>query len=114
MNYGQLNTIFLAAALLVFAGALVRRGARLRRGAAPKVAARPKMAAAVVGTLVVLVALTAIFDNVMIGSGLFDYAGHTLAGVRVGLAPLEDFAYPLAASLLLPGLWLLLSGERPA
>ena len=31
--------------------------------------------------------------------------------VQVGLAPLEDFAYPLAGVLLLPGLWLLLGGR---
>jgi lycopene cyclase domain-containing protein len=68
--------------------------------------------AAVVGTIGVLMVLTAIFDNVMIASGLFDYAGHTLNGLRVGLAPVEDFAYPIAAGLLLPGLWLMFTGGR--
>ena len=101
MNYGQLNVIFLALALGVFLAAVLRRGTKRRP------------VAAVVVTMVVLVALTAVFDNVMIGSGLFDYAGHTIAGTKVGLAPIEDFAYPVAAALLLPGLWTLFSHERP-
>ncbi len=46
--------------------------------------------------------LTAVFDTVMIATGLFHYAPTQLAGVHIGLAPLEDFAYPLAGVLLLP------------
>lgn len=65
------------------------------------------MVVATVATVVVLFVLTVIFDNVMIASGLFDYAGHTLNGLRVGLAPIEDFAYPLGGALLLSGLWIL-------
>ncbi|WP_415854643.1 lycopene cyclase domain-containing protein [Sinomonas sp. G460-2] len=53
-----------------------------------------------------LVTLTAVFDNVMIAVGLFRYRTDTLAGLTVGLAPLEDFAYPVAAAVLLPTLWL--------
>jgi hypothetical protein len=36
------------------------------------------------------------------------YAGPRISGMRLGLVPLEDFSYPVAALLLLPGLWLLL------
>jgi hypothetical protein len=32
----------------------------------------------------------------------------------VGLAPLEDFSYPVAAVLLLPGLWILLDRSPKA
>ena len=63
---------------------------------------------AVAITVVVLFILTAIFDNVMIGLGLFFYEPALLLGVNIGLAPLEDFSYPLAAALLLPALWALL------
>jgi small toxic polypeptide LdrA/B/C/D len=100
MNYLQLNAIFVAVALAVFAAALLRRPGK------------PAVLAAVVGSMVVLVVLTAVLDSVMIGSGLFDYGGNTLAGARVWLAPVEDFAYPLAAALLLPGLWLLFTRGR--
>ena len=94
MNFLQLNAIFVAVALLVVLLAL-RRSSNQRT-----------VVLSVAAALVVMVALTAVFDNVMIASGLFDYAGHALHGLRVGLAPIEDFAYPLAAAMLLPGLWL--------
>jgi len=58
-----------------------------------------------------LLLLTAVFDNVMIASGLFTYADAQISGARIGLAPLEDFSYPLAAVLLLPALWSLLGAH---
>ncbi|WP_081998414.1 lycopene cyclase domain-containing protein [Sinomonas humi] len=65
-----------------------------------------------------LMALTAVFDSVMIGLGLFGYRASTLSGIFVGLAPVEDFAYPLAAAVVLPALWRRLrpapSTRRPA
>ncbi|MDX2375731.1 lycopene cyclase domain-containing protein [Microbacterium sp. LRZ72] len=62
----------------------------------------------------VLIVLTAVFDNVMIAVGLFHYPDEHLSGLRIGLAPLEDFAYPVAAAFLLPALWVLLTrGPRP-
>lgn len=100
MNYAQLNLIFVAVAVVVLLVSL--RGRR----------DKPKVAAAVAVAVVLLVALTAVFDNVMIASGLFDYGGHTLNSMMVGLAPIEDFAYPLAAALLLPGLWMLFTRGR--
>ncbi|WGD36412.1 prenyltransferase [Lysinibacter sp. HNR] len=59
-------------------------------------------------TVLVLFTLTAIFDNLMIGSGLFTYAPEYVGGLMIGLVPIEDFAYPLAGTLLLPSLWILL------
>ena len=53
-------------------------------------------------TALVLIALTAVFDNVMIAVGLFTYPEQHLSGIRVGLAPIEDFAYPLCAAFLVP------------
>ena len=40
----------------------------------------------------------------MIAADLFRFDASQLLGVRVGLAPLEDLAWPLAAGLLLPAL----------
>ncbi len=101
MSFAELNIIFLAVAAVVFAGGLWRSRPGGTRGALLGVAS----------ALVVLIILTAVFDNIMIASGLFDYGGHTLNGLYLGLAPIEDFAYPLGAALLLPGLWLLFTGK---
>lgn len=54
---------------------------------------------------VVLILLTAVFDNIMIAVDLFRYGSEHLSGVTVGLAPIEDFAWPLVAVLLLPAIW---------
>ena len=61
--------------------------------------------AAMLITAAVLAVLTAVFDTVMIATGLFAYSDAHLSGPRVGLAPIEDFAYPIAGVLLLAGLW---------
>lgn len=60
----------------------------------------------------VLIVLTAVFDNVMIGIGLFHYPEEHLSGLRIGLAPIEDFSYPLAAAYLVPAVRTLL-GRQP-
>jgi lycopene cyclase domain-containing protein len=63
---------------------------------------------AVAITAVVLVALTAAFDNILVGVGIVGYDDSLTLGVRLGVAPVEDFAYALAAAMLLPALsWLL-------
>jgi len=59
-----------------------------------------------------LMLLTAVFDTVMIAAGLFTYADGLHLGVRIGLAPVEDFAYPLAAVILLPALWMRLRSSH--
>ena len=92
--------LFLAGAVLVLLTAVLLR--RPGRG----------FWCALAGAAALLVLLTAVFDNLMIASGIMTYGERGLSGVRVGLAPLEDFAYPVAGALLLPALWLLLSGPR--
>ncbi|MFD5226788.1 lycopene cyclase domain-containing protein [Microbacterium sp. NPDC058342] len=61
-----------------------------------------------------LILLTAVFDNLMIAAGLFSYADSHVSGLRIGAAPIEDFAYPLAAVILLPALWSRLTTARSA
>ena len=101
MTYWALNAGFLVPALaMAIAAVLVLKGRR-----------RKVALAAAGGAAVVVLVLTAVFDNIMIAAGLFSYAPGLISGVTVGLAPLEDFAYPVAAVLLLPSLWILL-GER--
>lgn len=77
--------------------ATLRRPAFGRRMAASAIAA------------VVLVILTAIFDNAMIAAGLIVYPEQHLSGLRIGLAPLEDFSYSLCAAFLVPAVYTLLT-----
>ncbi len=62
---------------------------------------------------VVLVLLTAVFDNVMIAADLFTYPEEHLSGIRIGLAPIEDFAYPVCAAFLVPAVFCLLPVKEP-
>ena len=56
-----------------------------------------------------MVLMTAIFDNAIIGFGLVDYDEALISGVRIGFAPVEDFAYTVAALLMIPALWHLMA-----
>jgi len=49
--------------------------------------------------------LTAIFDNVIIGTGIVAYDQSKLSGLLLGFAPIEDFAYTLVALVLVPSLF---------
>ena len=72
---------------------------------------------AVALTTAVLLSLTAVFDNVIIALDIVRYGHEHLMGLYLGIAPLEDFSYSLAAVLLLPAAWHLLrrrSVERGA
>jgi lycopene cyclase domain-containing protein len=52
-----------------------------------------------------LVALTVVFDTLMIAADLYVFDPDRILGVYVWGAPVEDFAYALAASALMPALW---------
>jgi lycopene cyclase domain-containing protein len=99
MTYAGLAVPFVATAVAVLvAGALLRRPDRSWW-----------LGTAV--TLGALLAMTVVFDNLMIAADLFRYQDDQIAGTTVGLAPIEDLAWPLAAALGLPGLGLLISGS---
>jgi len=97
MTYWALNAIFLAVAAVVVGAAIASRRA-------------PKWTM-VLGALAIVLVMTAIFDNVMIGVGLVGYDSALISGAFIGIAPLEDFAYAVAAVVLLPSLWALLGGS---
>lgn len=104
MTYLLLSLVFLGVAAVVLGVALAvsrDRAELLRRWTLP----------VAIAAAVVLV-LTAIFDNLMIVAGLMTYADDRISGARLGLVPIEDFAYPVAALLLLPAVWLLLRRRR--
>lgn len=52
-----------------------------------------------------MLAMTAIFDNLIIASGIVDYDYEKTLGMRIVLAPIEDFAYTLVALVLVPSLF---------
>lgn len=105
MSYLELAVWVLAAAVLV--GVVLQWLTHRRAGA-------PAHLGAIAVTVAALVLLTAVFDSLMIAADLFHYAPEMLVGVHIGLAPIEDFSYPLAGAVLLPCLWALLrSRSRP-
>ncbi len=56
-------------------------------------------------TFAVLLVFTAVFDNIIILMGLVAYDTTKLSGIFIGVAPIEDFAYTLAAVAVLPAIW---------
>jgi len=93
MTYWSLNLIFLGiVALVVVLGFAIRR--------------TPRWSAVGIVMAVVLV-MTAVFDNIMISIGLVAYNPQLISGVFIGVAPIEDFAYAIAAVIGLPTLWAL-------
>lgn len=105
MTYSVLNSVFLGLAVWFVVIALVvssRRGVKVTQ---------PVWWTAAL-TLVIMMITTAIFDNVIIGVGLVAYDPSTLLGAYIGLAPLEDFSYTLAAVMILPALWILLGTRK--
>jgi lycopene cyclase domain-containing protein len=84
MNYLTLNLIFVGAVLLA---------------SIPVVKKLPWRAIGL-ATAVLLVA-TGIFDNLIVGSGIVAYDESLISGIKLGYAPIEDFAYSLVAPLLI-------------
>jgi lycopene cyclase domain-containing protein len=99
LTYAALNAPFLGAAAVLALSSILARKAPLWRAAG----------LAALGVLI----LTAVFDNVLVGAGIVGYDHALISGTFVGLAPVEDFAYAVAAVVLLPSLWHLLSPRAP-
>jgi lycopene cyclase domain-containing protein len=95
MTYWALNAFFLGGVAIVAIAALVSRRA-------------PRWLAVLIAAGILLI-FTAIFDNVLIGLGFVGYNRTLISGVFIGRAPIEDFAYTIAAVVLLPSLWTLLT-----
>jgi lycopene cyclase domain-containing protein len=102
MSYAELVLVFLALSCvpLVLAAVLRRDLLATRQG---------RWYGSLALTAVALFVLTAVFDSLMIAADLFRYEENNLSGLHVWLAPIEDFAWPLAAVLVVPPLALLFS-----
>ena len=96
---------YLALNLLVLAGVVVLGAwfwAKQQRAS--------KLAGA--ATVILLLVIAALGDNFIVGNGIVAYDTSLLAGVYVGSAPVEDFAYTLASVVLVPAVWLLMRRGR--
>ena len=85
MTYVLVSSAFVAVTLVVLAVAAVVGRPDRRWWAATGL------------TLAALMVLTAVFDNLMIAVDLFGYVDDQISGLKIGLAPIEDFAWPVAA-----------------
>ena len=65
-----------------------------------------------VATVVLLCALTMVFDTLMISADLYVFDPDKILGVYLWGAPLEDFAYAIAAAVGMPVLWVVLGRRR--
>lgn len=106
MSYFLLNIFFLIFALCFMVAATIYSRKRGNHSQGQRVWG------ALAFTLVVMLITTAVFDNVIIGTGLVAYDPDTLMGIMVNLAPIEDFAYTIAAVMILPALWTLLGARK--
>ncbi|NBU23526.1 MAG: lycopene cyclase domain-containing protein [Actinobacteria bacterium] len=88
MSYPMLTAIVLS--IFAIYAVIVRRHLR----------ARPLIISGLV-----MMTLTLIFDNVIIGTGIVAYDQSKLSGIMLGYAPIEDFAYTLVALVLTPSLY---------
>jgi lycopene cyclase domain-containing protein len=87
MNYLSLNLIFVGVSLLALL--LVPKN---------------RWPAYLVG-LVPMLLLTAIFDNLIVTAGIVAYDPSKISGVMIGVVPIEDFAYTIAAVVIVPSVW---------
>jgi lycopene cyclase domain-containing protein len=63
-------------------------------------------------TAAALLAMTAVFDAAIVGFGLTTYDDALVLGLKVGPSPIEDFAYTVAAIMIVPTLWTVLGRRR--
>ena len=65
-----------------------------------------------VWTVLHLCVLTAVFDTIMIDVGLYVFDPDKILGLYIWGAPLEDFAYAIAAAIGMPVLWVALGRRK--
>lgn len=88
MSYGELNFIFLIVAGIITW--IIK--SRYQCFTAPIV-------------LLPMLLLTAVFDNLIVASGIVAYDESKLLGIKILTVPVEDFAYTIVAVLLIPAIW---------
>ncbi|NBW73099.1 MAG: lycopene cyclase domain-containing protein [Microbacteriaceae bacterium] len=66
----------------------------------------------VLWTLIAMLGLTLIFDNVIIALDIVAYDPAKESGLYLGLAPIEDFAYTVVAVLAVSAIWHKMTGTK--
>lgn len=90
MTYLLISLPFLLVALVLW---IIRRNSA------------PRQVAVTAVVMVVLLALTAVFDNLMIWAELVGYGDAQRLGWQIGLVPVEDFFYIIFIALIVPACW---------
>jgi len=63
-------------------------------------------------TMLWMLLVTMVFDNVIIGLEIVGYDKTKISGILLGLAPIEDFAYTVVAVLAVSIIWTKLTKEK--
>jgi len=63
-------------------------------------------------TLLAMVLVTLVFDNVIVALGIVDYDLKKISGVLLGLVPVEDFAYTIVSVLAVSSIWHLMTRKK--
>ncbi len=56
--------------------------------------------------------MTLVFDNLIILAGIVGYDEDLISGIKLGIAPIEDFSYTLVGLVLIPLTWELLGKKK--
>ena len=56
--------------------------------------------------------MTLVFDNLIVLFGIVGYDESLISGVKLGVAPIEDFSYTLVGLVLIPLAWELLGRKK--
>lgn len=59
-----------------------------------------------------LLLMTLVFDNLIILAGIVAYDESLISGIKLGIAPIEDFSYTLVGLVLIPLTWELLGKKK--
>ena len=63
-------------------------------------------------TMLWMLIVTLVFDNIIIGLEIVGYDKTKISGILLGLAPIEDFAYTVVAVLAVSIIWTKLTKEK--
>jgi lycopene cyclase domain-containing protein len=95
MNYLALNVVFMLIAFVIL-NVFVRKSPWKLIG----------------WTLLAMVLVTLIFDNVIVALGIVDYDSKKISGLVLGLVPIEDFAYTIVSVLGVSSIWHLMTRKK--
>jgi len=56
-------------------------------------------------TLLVVLFLSLVFDNIIVALGIVDYDASKILGLRTPIAPIEDYGYAVFGTVLVPAVW---------